>query len=380
MNPSTPPTTTIAYRRAWLLSFAAATALTLLNATTIWYGLRAGVFPNSMPYPWRWLLAENLAVWFPAALLAPMVLGLAGHLRLEREQLPRMLLIHLALTAGFHLAQTAISVPILGLMDWTNFSWTHLGWAARQRLVGRLPVNVILYWAILGAGYAVEYRSRFRRQQMEALQLEAMLAEARLQALRMQIHPHFLFNTLHAISALVDEDVRAARRMIARLSELLRLTLESGSRPEAPLGRELEALQRYLEIEQIRFQDRLVVEMEIEPEALDAVVPQLILQPIVENAVCHGVAPRAASGRINVAARRRNDMLELQVCDNGPGIPAGEMTEGIGLGNTRARLQQLYGDRGRLDICNGESGGLRVTLTIPFSLDTHDGTHSHADC
>jgi len=369
MNRSAQSNPAFDYRSQWLFSFGVATALTLINATSLWYGLRAGMFPNNAPYPWRMLLAENLAVWYPVALLAPAILRLANRFRFERERWQRVLLIHLALTVSFHFTQTAISVPLLSLMDWANFSWTHVTWAARQRLVGRLPINVIIYWAILGAGYAFEYHRRFRRQQMEALQLEAKLVEARLHALRMQIHPHFLFNTLHAISALMDDDVKAARRMIARLSELLRLTLESGSRQEAPLCQELEALQLYLEIEQIRFQDRLVVKMEITPETLDASVPHLILQPIVENAIRHGIAPLSSAGRIEISARRNEGMIELLVRDDGPGIPNGEaaMKEGIGLGNTRARLQQLYGDNHQLEIRNGKAGGLSVKLTIPFS-------------
>src|SRR5262245_40790860 len=200
------------------------------------------------------------------------------------------------------------------------------------------------------------------------MHLETQLAQAQLQSLKMQLHPHFLFNTLHAISALMDDDVKAARRMIARLSELLRLTLENAGQQEFSLRQELDALERYLEIEQIRFQDRLTVRLAVAPETLDASVPNLILQPIVENAIRHGIAPRSSAGWIEIRAERREGMVELQVIDDGPGLqPAGEeLREGIGLTNTRARLRQLYGDEHRIEIEDAAEGGLAVKLSIPY--------------
>ena len=188
----------------------------------------------------------------------------------------------------------------------------------------------------------------------------------------MQLYPHFLFNTLHAISVLMDDDVKGVRRMIARLSELLRLTLESVGQQEVSLRQELDALERYLEIEQIRFQDRLTVRLAIAPETLDACVPNLVLQPIVENAIRHGIAPRSSAGRIEIRAERRDGMIELQVIDDGPGLRlcdeegAEELKEGIGLANTRARLLRLYGDEHRIEIKDADGGGLAVKLSIPF--------------
>jgi LytS/YehU family sensor histidine kinase len=255
-----------------------------------------------------------------------------------------------------------------------------------QRLIGRLPIDVIFYWTIVGVGYAFEYYRRFREQQLQAAglelratRLETQLARAQLQALKMQLHPHFLFNTLHAISALMDDDIKGARRMIARLSELLRLTLEGAGRQEVSLRQELDALERYLEIEQIRFQDRLKVHLAVEPETLDASVPNLVLQPIVENAVRHGIAPRSSAGRIEIRAERRDGMIELQVIDDGPGLhPYGEgcpdeFREGIGLANTRARLRRLYGDEHCIEIRNADEGGLVVKLAIPFRTADVEG-------
>jgi LytS/YehU family sensor histidine kinase len=210
---------------------------------------------------------------------------------------------------------------------------------------------------------------------LKASQLQAQLAQAQLQALKMQLHPHFLFNTLHAISSLMRRDVDAAERMIARLSDLLRLTLENVGAQETSLRQELEFLESYLEIEKTRFRDRLQVKMDIEPETLDARVPNLILQPLVENAVRHGVAPHAAPGLIEISARLKENKLEIQVRDNGAGLPdarRAQIKEGVGLANTRARLEQLYGAGALFGLSNRDKGGLVVSLTIPFRVEGKD--------
>src|SRR4029079_2186861 len=178
-----------------------------------------------------------------------------------------------------------------------------------------------------------------------------------LQALKMQLHPHFLFNTLNSISALLDEDVDAADQMLARLGDLLRMTLENSGAQEITLQEELEFLRCYLEIEQVRFNDRLTVDMKIEPATLDAQVPNLILQPIVENAIKHGIVSRIAPGRIEISAIRYGGSLKLQVRDNGPGLHPGEASsgrvkEGLGLANTRARLEQRYRHDHRFEMCD----------------------------
>jgi LytS/YehU family sensor histidine kinase len=180
-----------------------------------------------------------------------------------------------------------------------------------------------------------------------------------------------LFNTLNSISALLDEDVDSADQMLARLGDLLRLTLENSGAQQVTLQEELEFLRCYLEIEHVRFHDRLTVNMHIEPETLEARVPNLILQPIVENAVRHGIVSRIAPGEIEIRASRTGDILQLQVKDNGPGLHGGEATsgrikEGLGLTNTRARLQQMYGTAHRFDMADVPEGGLQVTLEMPF--------------
>ncbi len=238
-----------------------------------------------------------------------------------------------------------------------------------------------VYLAVLTAGFARDYFLRYQERQKEATrlrahtaELEAKLAEARLQALRMQLNPHFLFNTLHAISTLVERDPAGVRRMIARLSELLRYTLEETDAQEIPLDDELEFLDDYLAIQQIRFQGRLDVDLDVTPETRQALVPNLILQPLVENAIKHGASQIQGVGRITIRARRSGDRLQVSVHDNGPGLraPAGDgAPHGVGLRNTQERLESLYGRDHDLTLSPSESGGLAAQVTLPF--------HTNAD-
>lgn len=226
--------------------------------------------------------------------------------------------------------------------------------------------HVPIYWIIVSVVHAMAYYRRSEERERKAVELEARLADAKLQALRMQLHPHFLFNTLNAISTLVHKDPNAADEMITNLSELLRATLDS-SEQEIPLRRELDFLNRYLEIQQVRFGDRLRVEREIDAAALDGLVPVLILQPLVENAVRHGIEPQAKDGVVQIQARRKNDRLLLAVRDsgNGPKEYAKER-QGIGLTNTRTRLKEVYGEEARLTLNSGADGGFAAELEIPF--------------
>jgi LytS/YehU family sensor histidine kinase len=239
-----------------------------------------------------------------------------------------------------------------------------------------LEVTVLIYFAILGLVYAIEYYRRYVRGTVHASRLEAELAKAQLQSLRTQLQPHFLFNTLHAISSLMDEDVRAARRMIARLADLLRTTLDTGDQQEVTLLRELETLQLYPDIERERFSDRLRIELDVRPDVLEARVPSLLLQPLVENAVRHGIAPLQRGGRIIVSAAREAGRLSLTVEDDGAGaLGAGAPREGVGLRNTRARLERLYPDTHDLTIDRPSAGGFRVQVLIPFTTAVADGAN-----
>ena len=234
-------------------------------------------------------------------------------------------------------------------------------------IVAKTNQNVFLYWAIFAVGQIINYHRDARERDVRASQLEAKLAQTQLQVLKMQLQPHFLFNTLNAIAALIHQDVELADRMIARLGDLLRSTLENANQQEVSLQQELDFIQPYLEIEKARLGARLSVHLDIDPAARDAKVPNLILQPLVENAIRHGIAPRPEPGRIDIAARRDNGSLHLSVMDDGPGLTLEEAPRsGIGLANTRARLQKLYGDRQQLQLGPGSGGGLRVEITIPY--------------
>jgi two-component sensor histidine kinase len=235
----------------------------------------------------------------------------------------------------------------------------------------------LLLLAVAGAiaTYATNWQERlatsFSRATEEREQLEARLARAQLQSLRLQLHPHFLFNTLNTINALIGTDRHAAERVISGLSELLRMSLSSASEQEVTLAKELELLAHYIEIQQIRFQDRLTVNFRIDPEARYALVPNLMLQPLVENAIRHGIAPRAGPGHVVVTAARRGDRLELSVVDDGVGEKASrDHRDGVGLGNTRARLLSLYGSDHRFEAGGASAGGFAVHIEIPYRTDT----------
>lgn len=240
--------------------------------------------------------------------------------------------------------------------------------------------SFIIYWLLLGIYYGIDYYQQFREHKIKTAQLEAQLAQAQLQALKMQLQPHFLFNTLHAISALMDENVDTAQRMLARLSELLRQTLEHIGVQEVTLRQEMDFLKNYLEIEETRFQERLTVAYRIDTDLLEACVPNLILQPLVENAIKHGIAPRATRGKITISARRAQDRLWLEIQDNGPGMPnkKNNIAEGLGLINTRKRLQQLYGADFRFELKSDAEQGFTVSLAIPLKFESRrpdtDGT------
>jgi LytS/YehU family sensor histidine kinase len=243
---------------------------------------------------------------------------------------------------------------------------------AQLLFLGKFHVGVATYWVLVLLRYTFDYYRRYREQELRASRIATQLAQAQLQALRMQLHPHFLFNTLNAISALMHRAVAAADRMLARLSDFLRLTLESGGMQEVPLKQELDFLGRYLEIEKTRFADRLTVHMDVEPDALDAQVPNLILQPLVENAIRHGIARSSSAGTIEIRAHRANGTLHLAVRDDGPGLAANggaPPREGVGLSNTRARLAQLYGESSRLELGNAAEGGVVVNLDLPYRTD-----------
>ena len=254
--------------------------------------------------------------------------------------------------------------------------------------------DLIVYFAVLAAGIARDIFARYRarhdetvRLTAQAAQLHAQLAEARLAVLSAQLNPHFLFNTLHAVSSLVERDPRGVRRMIARLSELLRVTLEGTSEQEIPLSRELELLRLYLDIMEVRFQGKLDLDIDPDDDVMDALVPSFVLQPLVENAVLHGVSKVEGAGRIELRARRDGDDLVVTVRDNGPGLtattpadesgahPRGPGGGGVGLRTTRARLEQLYGAEFTLSLRAGPGAGAVAEVVLPY----HTAADLHAE-
>jgi hypothetical protein len=241
-------------------------------------------------------------------------------------------------------------------------------------LAKSIHIELFTYWLIVVVIHAYDYQRKAREGVLTAARLETALAHAQLDALKMQLHPHFLFNTLHAISMLVRKhDTQGALRMLSGVGDLLRLALDNTGSQLVSLKQELDFLGRYLAIEQVRFQDRLDVRMDIAPDVYSALVPNLLLQPIVENAIRHGIAPRAAAGRIAVRAARQGGALALEVRDDGLGLPADfdlDACTGVGLRNVRMRLQQLYPGTHRLDVSPGDDGGVRVTIEIPLALES----------
>ncbi len=319
-----------------------------------------------VPVTWNQAVGSSLADWYIFALLSLPLVRLAGRFRLEGEHWLNGVSAHLA-------ASVVFSVAWVVLRSWLALAQSRLSGAPvsfaalfQPLLVKTWHYNLLVYWVIMSVIHAFDYYRKFQDREVRAIELEKRLAEARLQALQMQLNPHFLFNTLHAISALMHKDVEAADRMLARLSDLLRYALESTDEQEVSLRQELSFLKRYLEIEQTRFGARLTIQLDVPSDTLDARVPNLILQPLVENAIRHGIEPHARPGRIELIARREGDTLKLRVRDNGAGLsPDQILDEGVGLANTRARLEQLYGAAHRFELANHPDGGLVVSLDIP---------------
>jgi two-component system LytT family sensor kinase len=328
------------------------------------------------PTPWWHYLVSYLTGVYISALLTPGILWLGRRFPFERRIWVRRLSLHLLLSVVFAVIQLLVESAILARIG--VFPSVMKGFAGTLIVLSMLGFHqsVISYFAVLGILYAFQYYRKYQERERDALRLElhsselrSQLMTAQLSALKMQLQPHFLFNTLNAIMVLVRQQRgRQAEQTLSLLSDLLRCVLEDVESQEVPLRRELEYLQLYLAIEQVRFQDRLHVEISADPSILEAAVPHMALQPIVENAIRHGIGRSSAAGSIRISAARVSQMLELRVQDDGPGLPPANSSQGhgIGLANTRARLQQLYGDAGQLTLENGEHGGAVATMILPF--------------
>jgi signal transduction histidine kinase len=308
----------------------------------------------------RWA-AVDYWIW---AALTPCVFWTASKIRFTRKRLAAILAVHCLASVAFSVLHVGVAM-LVGVPRGAAATGVSLA-ALKARLLLEFFSDLWMYWPLVGLWNLIDYRKRYRERMMHALQLESKLAKAQLEALRSQMQPHFLFNTLNSISALMQEDVKAAEDMLADLSYMLRVSLRGGGMQEVTLANELELLEAYVRIQKRRFEDHLHIEIEIPAETLDTLVPSLVLQPLVENAVRHGIAPLSRGGTIRVASERFQDMLVITVSDNGCGLPP-DYREGIGLGNTRERLKHLYGSsEAKLDVRNNPDHGVSVAMTLPF--------------
>ena len=335
--------------------------------------------PMSLSYELNIPLVNN----FMFALLTPFVFQAALLHPVQRGNWLRVSAVHIVAGLVFtvvHVAGRSLLYPVwdprVNGLAYPIWNWHtrvfHIDWVLIDRLFLYNLVSDIfsVYLPIVLIAHAVWYYQRFRDREMRASQLEGQLAKAHLQALKSQLHPHFLFNTLHSISALMHTDVNAADKMITRLGDLLRMGLENTGVQVTTLNKELEFLDNYLAIEKVRFEDRLRVVTEVAPDTLDACVPHLVLQPLVENAVRHGISKKSAPGEIRISASHADRRLYLRVTDNGPGLSEHPPRNGLGLRATRERLQTLYGDNQSVGIRNTEEGGVEVCIWIPFSTES----------
>ena len=347
----------------WGLIFGAWTAYGVVQAAEgfINYQIRG------TPVLWWQPLLAQLPQAFVWALATPGIMWLGRRFPIVGPRWPQHVALHLLISVSFVFLQD------VGYAYHISNIWPSprpvMAMALQLFVVWALS-DGMLYWMVLVVTYAVDHYRRFRERELTAAQLETQLAQADLQALKMQLQPHFLYNALHTIGSLVRTgDRENAVRVVAGLGGLLRLVLDHAAQQEVPLKQELDFIRSYLEIEQIRFRDRLQVTIQAEPDVLDAKVPHLILQPLVENAIRHGIAPHLFASKVTVAARRTNSRLELVVRDDGPGTGVGDTARpGIGLSNTRARLTRLYGDDFGLAVENAAGGGLEARLELPFAL------------
>lgn len=367
MNPAAPPTPATPPKgpaaaerdRWWTSRFAvfvwALTGLSLFTALHMFV-----VYRERMPIGWGEAIASGFATWYPWLVLAPGVFWLAQRFQFDPERWRWSFLVHLPAGFLFGVLHGLLRSAVGPLVDSKPIPTVKI-------IIGQLLLTVLSYWVMVTAYQALSYYRRYRERELRASQLEARLAQAQLDLLRMQLHPHFLFNTLHAISTLIHRDPDAADEMVSQLSDLLRVTLDNIGKQEVTLREELDFLQRYIDIQQTRFQDRLHVTLDIQSDTLDAHVPNQVLQPLVENAIRHGLDGRAGGGTIEIQSRAAGEALQLTVRDDGSGLHANgrAVQEGIGLANTRARLRQLYGPSAALDLADRSEGGTQVTLVIP---------------
>ncbi len=335
------------------------------TVTGIYFALQAHWNPAFSPrITWSRAFGVNLTYYYLWALTTPVVVTIARRLRFDSARWGRALAAHVVASAVLTVAQIIAGEAILALLGLRPAA--PFGENVRASFNANFQSSLPTYWMILFAWLAFDFYVKSRDRELRSAQLAGELSRAQLQALRMQLKPHFLFNTLNSISSLMYSDVEAADAMLARLSEFLRLTLDRELEQEVTLTEELEYVRRYLEIEKIRFEERLSVRVDVGLDAGEARVPSLALQPLVENAIHHGIAARPGGGTIAIHARRENGTLRISVTDDGVGSGDEHPPERIGLANTRARLEKLYGAEQQFIFRASPAGGCVVELSIPY--------------
>lgn len=344
---------------AWILAFGIWTALGLLSAVqTSVYFLRDG-----RAVPWTPVLIDRLADWYTCAIFTPLFFWLVRAVPWNRYRWRAIVSQTMVVIACVPIKYFLYVAIVQNLIpDYRTVVFGRI-------LVGSFISEVMAFGAMLAVIHAVEFNRRAMEDTARAARLEASLASARLEALTAQLQPHFLFNTLHAVSALMHRDVEAADTMLARLGDLLRRTLDDRDKPELPLGEELRLLDAYLDIVRVRFDDRLTVDVQVPPDTHTALVPRFVLQPLVENALQHGIGLREGPGLVTIRAERKGDRLSLTVTDDGLAGQLGDNgfpREGLGLTNTRQRLRESYGNDHLLRLTKSACGGLVVTMDFPF--------------
>ena len=323
------------------------------------------------PLTWGQAFLATLLLFQVWSLLTPLLLWLGARFPLERQRLLRNLAIHILLSGPVALAHIWLLQTVNTLLlNWSRSYQPPV--PVKALLVGLGATNIMVYWGIVAVSQAVNY---FRKYQ----EREFRLAQAQLHSLRMQLHPHFLFNTLNAIAELVYSDPKAADHCIVSVSELLRFSLESHRTQEVTLKEEIDFLEKYLEIQKTLMRDRLRVRLNVEPETLDASVPNMLLQPLVENAIKHGISPRPEGGSVEVFARRLDGKLYVEITDDGRGMQDQQDTNGVGLVNTQERLKHLYGGAHTFNLSSFPGRGVTIRISLPFKEAENKANDTNAD-
>lgn len=360
------------FRMKWLAIIAVWAILGIIYAGPIYFETKAENMGHSA---WR-IFSWGILMWLAWAPLTPAIVWLARRFSVISEAWKSSVIVHLPAFVLISIVHSAVATTItLSINPFDSMGDSQMTFWPRfmGRVQGSFGSDLLVYGGVVGICYALDYYRKYRERELAASQLEAQLAQAQLHSLRMQLHPHFLFNTLNGIVGLVrDHKNQAAVSMLVGLSDLLRHTLDHSAQQEVELRQEVNFIKLYLNIQQMRFSDRLNLELDIDPATTKAMVPNLILQPLAENAVRHGFSRSAAPGMVGIRSKIEGDQLRLTVYDNGAGLPDNWQlngSAGIGLANTAARLQQLYDDKHTFDIRNRDSAGVEVVIVIPFRID-----------